>query len=92
MIERRRSVEHQCSLEPLPSEAFGVTCRTMLHGACMTAPSSLLGGVDVFMLRRVADRFAQVTGREGAGSSAQGWSKESPRVPELAVGWAAIEL
>ena len=59
---------------------------------CLRVSSSLLGGVDVFMLRRVTDRFAQVTGREAAGSSAQGWSKESPRVPELAVGWAAIEL
>ena len=35
---------------------------------------------------------AQVAGRETAGSSAQGGSRESPRVPGLAVGRAAIEL
>ena len=29
--------------------------------------SMLLGGVDVFMFRRVADRFAQVTRKEAAG-------------------------
>ena len=54
--------------------------------------SMLLGGVDVFMFGRVADRFAQVTRKEAAESNPQAWPKESPRVPELAVGWAAIEL
>ena len=77
MTERRRSVEHQCSLEPLPSEAFVVTCRTMLHGACMTAPSSLLGGVDVFMWRRVAVRACRASCGNVAVSLTVGTAGES---------------
>ena len=48
--------------------------------------SMLLGGVDVFMFRRVADRFAQVTRKEAAGCRlgchrADEWRYDAPPEP-----------